>query len=131
MCKIQGLPIKELDPRCREFIYFLNKYGFTTKFCCEGHPGGSCNTAFYIMFEDTIPDELIDKLIFIVGNRGEFRKWKRMIREYGQPRILTNWSWSFNYGTAEENHMYANVACRLFKKHFNEKYTRTKYCLII
>ena len=131
MCKIKNLPIKELDPCCREFVYFLNKYGFTTKYCCEGHKEDPYNKAFYIIFEDALSDELIDELISIVGNHGEFRKWKRMVQEYGRPRILTNWSWSFNYGTADENQMYANVACRLFKKHFNEKYTRIKYCLII
>lgn len=131
MCKIPELPLKEIDPHCREFVYFLNKYGFTTEYCCEGHMDDPFNKKFYIIFKDTITDETIDKLLFILGNHGDFRKWKRWVRECGQSRILTNWIYTIDYGTAEENHMYANIACRIFKKYFNEKYTRVKYCLII
>lgn len=131
MCKIPDLPIKKLDPCCREFVYFLNKYGFTTKYCCEGHMNDPFNKKFYIIFKDDITDEKIDELLLIIGSRGEFTKWKRLVFEYEQPRILTNWVYTIDYGTAEENHISANVACRCFKKHFNEKYTKIKYCFII
>lgn len=131
MCKIPSLPLKELDPHCREFVYFLNKHGFTTQYCCEGHMDDPYNKKFYIIFRETVTDKMIDQLLFILGRRGEFTKWKRLVFEHDQPRILTNWMYTIDYGTAEENHIYANVICRVFKKYFNEKYTRIKYDLIV
>lgn len=131
MCKIPELPLKDIDPHCREFVYFLNKYGFTTEYCCEGHMDDPFNKKFYIIFKDTITDETIDKLLLILLNQGEFTKWKRVVKEDGRLRILTNWIYTIDYGTAEENHIYANIACRFFKKHFNEKYTRVRHCVII
>lgn len=131
MCKIKNLPITQLDPRCREFVYFLNKYGFATEYCCEGHMDDPFNKKFCIMFKDTVTDETIDKLLFILGNQGDFRKWKRLVKIYGQPQILTNWIYTIDYGTAEENHIYANIACRIFKQYFNEKYARVRHCVII
>lgn len=131
MCKIPELPLKELDPHCREFVYFLNKYGFTTQYCCEGHMDDPYNKKFCIIFKETVTDKMIDQLLFILGRRGEFTKWKRLVFEHGQPRILTNWMYTIDYGTAEENHIYANIVCRIFKKYFNEKYTKIKYHLIV
>ena len=132
MCKIPELPVKEIDPHCREFVYFLNKYGFTTEYCCEGHMDDPFNKKFYIIFKDTVTDETIDKLLFILGSHGDFTKWKRWVRIYGQlPQILTNWVYTIDYGTAEENHIYANAVCRIFKKYFNEKYARVRHCVII
>ena len=131
MCKIKNLPITQLDPHCREFVYFLNKYGFTTEYCCEGHMDDPFNKKFYIVLKDTVTDETIDKLLFILGTHGDFRKWKRLVKIYGQPQILTNWIYTIDYGTAEENHIYANIACRIFKQHFNEKYARVRHCVII
>ena len=132
MCKIKGLNLKELDSRCREFVYFLNKYGFTTKYCCMGHMEETpFNKRFYIMFEDNVDDELIDKLLLIIGQCGSFNKWKRLVIEYGRPRILTNWVYEINVGTAEENQWIANASCRVFKKHFNEPYKRARFWTVV
>ena len=44
MCKIPNLPLEEIDPKCREFVYLLNKYGFKTQFSCQGHYNGDKRT---------------------------------------------------------------------------------------
>ena len=85
MCKIKDLPIEEIDPQCREIVYLLNKYGFKTKYCCSGHVNDVSN--FYIMFDDNLLDEQIDKLLMVVNKEGTFNKWKRRVRKHGESVI--------------------------------------------
>ena len=119
MCKIKNLPIKVIDPRCREVIYLLNKYGFKTKYCCSGHYNDISN--FYIMFDDNLLDEQIDKLLMAVNEEGAFNKWKRVVRQYGKPVILTNWVYEINTGNLQKNWFWAKVFTTYLKKYYEPK----------
>lgn len=129
MCKIKNLPIKEIDPRCREVVYLLNKYGFKTKYCCSGHENDI--SKFYIMFDDNLSDEQIDKLLTVVNEEGDFKKWKRVVRQYEKPVILTNWVYEINTGSLRRNWFWARVFTIYLKKHFDPKKikSRNKYYL--
>ena len=124
MCKIKDLPIEAIDSRCREIVYLLNKYGFKTKYCCSGHVNDVSN--FYIMFDDSLLDEQIDKLLMIVNKEGAFNKWKRLVREYGKPVILTNWVYEINTGSLKRNWFWAKVFSVYLKKYFEPKKMKSK-----
>lgn len=124
MCKIKDLPIKVIDPQCREIIYLLNKYGFKTKYCCSGHVNDVTN--FYIMFDDNLLDEQIDKLVMIVNKEGTFNKWKRLVRKHGEPVILTNWMYEINTGNLRKNWFWAKVFTIYLKKYFEPKKMKNK-----
>ena len=130
MCKIKNLPIKVIDPQCREVVYLLNKYGFKTKYCCSGHDNDISN--FYIMFDDNLLDEQIDKLLMAVNEEGAFNKWKRVVREYGKPVVLTNWVYEINTGDLRRNWFWAKVFTTYLKKYYEPKKikNRDKYYLL-
>lgn len=124
MCKIKDLPIAEIDPKCRETVYLLNKYGFKTKYCCSGHVNDVSN--FYIMFDDNLLEEQIDKLVMIVNKEGTFKKWKRLVEEHGKQVILTNWIYEINTGSLQRNWFWAKVFTACLREHFQPKKIKNK-----
>lgn len=130
MCKIPNLPLEEIDPKCREFVYLLNKYGFKTIYCCQGHKNGS---QYYIMFDESVTDEKICELIFKLW-RGyspsyDFNKWVRIVEDYGKPRMLKNWVYSINSKlevngkdvSMRSNHNVAKNTCKRLKECYGRK----------
>ena len=124
MCKIPNLPLEEIDPKCREFVYLLNKYGFKTQFCCQGHDYDEYNTKYMIIFDKIVSDTQMDELVSIFGNmmNCNINKWKRMVYKYGEPVILTNWMISFDYSNdCKWNHSLGKEACELFKNRYENQ----------
>ena len=53
-CKKCGGNLEEIDDNFIQAISLLNKKGYTTKFCCSGHPKNDHINESYIFFEKSI-----------------------------------------------------------------------------
>lgn len=60
-CKCKDVNMIQLDPNIAETISVLNKKGYSTKFCCEGHGYGGA----YVYFNN---DEIMKKMFDTIFN---------------------------------------------------------------
>lgn len=93
---------EDFDEDCRYACDFFNSLGLKTKFSCSGHGVDD----FYIMFDDTVTDNMIELFQIYAFNKcpmGRFVKWKRLVYPEGT-RSLTgavlweNWMYCVNLG---------------------------------
>lgn len=65
MINIDGKEI-EVDAECEDMVLFLNKIGYKTRMCCQGHKGNG-RPSFKIWFDNDISDEKMIELIKAIG----------------------------------------------------------------
>lgn len=110
--------IKDLDEEVKEYLYFFNEIGLTTKFSCCGHDNFSRNS-FEIMFADNLDDDLFIDFLYKLSNKydhsplvGKFVKWYRKL----DGKIVSNWMYVVEFGEYEVNQMFANKDLETMKK---------------
>lgn len=85
----------DIDSECIVPITYLNSIGLKTKYCCSSHPGDAFGYKYYIMFDDSVTDEMMisffNKIWARIPTRalkGKFSKWYRNLGERG---MCSNW----------------------------------------
>ena len=88
---------KDFDEDCRFACDFFNSVGLKTKYSCSGHGVGE----FYIVFDDSVDNHLIDLFQLYAFNKnpmGKFAMWKRLVHIDDKTQCWNNWIYSVNLG---------------------------------
>ena len=122
MRKLIDIPYEEIDPKCRGMVKFFNVNNLPTIGSCQGHDNIMQN-AFYIIFAECVIDKDIYKFLSMFDKHtthspfvGIFKKW---MRKYCGT-IVSNWSYSIEYGKYKMNQEFALEDYKIMKKFFEE-----------
>lgn len=64
--------IVEIDKECLNMVLFLNKIGYKTRMCCQGHYGNQGRNSFKIWFDKEVSD---DKMLEFLEKVGQWENY--------------------------------------------------------
>ena len=116
------IPYEEIDLKCRDMVRLFNENNLSTIGSCQGHDNIMQNS-FYIIFAEYVIDKDIYNFLSIFDKHtthtpfvGIFKKW---MRKYCGT-IVSNWSYSVEYGKYKVNQKLALIDYETMKNKLDE-----------